>query len=441
MRLSVPIILSHLLDSCVYCADILMTNYVGQEALSASSLAGEFCNIALMFFFGISAGAVMLGSQYWGKKDLETVQLVQGIALRFSIPTGTVLFALFLLMPRQLMRLYTPDPVLISLGADYLRIVAPGMLFWAVSTVYTASLQTVERVRACTFLKFITLGLNVFLNAVFIFGLFGMKKLGVAGIALATTVSKLTEMLLCFALSAKSRDVKLRPELMFKRQKLLRQDFMRLALPAAADEIVWGVAYSIYPAIFGRLGSDVVAANSIVTVIRNLGAIFCYSVGAASGLILGQYLGRNEIEEAKEASRHLLFLTILTGAFGGVVIFLLKGTALRFANVSENALSLLAFMIDVNSFYLMGSAVNTVLITGVFRAGGDSRFGLVCDFIDMWCYAVPLGLLAAFVFKLPAKTVYVLLCTDEFVKWPWVFKRYLSGRWARNITREETGAS
>ena len=76
------------------------------------------------------------------------------------------------------------------------------------------------------------------------------------------------------------------------------------------------------------------------------------------------------------------------------------------------------------------------LIAGVFRAGGDTKFGLVCDTIDMWCYAVPLGFIAAFVFKLPVLVVYFLLCTDEFVKWPWVLKRYKSGLWAKNITRD-----
>ena len=92
-------------------------------------------------------------------------------------------------------------------------------------------------------------------------------------------------------------------------------------------------------------------------------------------------------------------------------------------------------MLLINTYYITGTAVNTTLIVGVFRSGGNSRFGFICDTIDMWCYAVPLGLIAAFVLKLPVKTVYFLLCTDEFVKWPWVFKYYFSNKWARNITR------
>ena len=90
----------------------------------------------------------------------------------------------------------------------------------------------------------------------------------------------------------------------------------------------------------------------------------------------------------------------------------------------------------INSYYVMGAAVNTTLIAGVFRAGGDSRFGFICDAIDMWGYAVPLGFFAAFVLKLPVLWVYFLLCTDEFVKWPWDIRRYKSEKWLKNVTRD-----
>ncbi len=96
----------------------------------------------------------------------------------------------------------------------------------------------------------------------------------------------------------------------------------------------------------------------------------------------------------------------------------------------------LKYMLLINTYYVMGTAVNTTLIAGVFRAGGDTRFGLICDTVDMWCYAVPLGFIAAFALKLPVLAVYFLLCTDEFVKWPWVIKRYRSGKWLQNITRD-----
>ena len=224
---------------------------------------------------------------------------------------------------------------------------------------------------------------------------------------------------------------------MFRKNKQLLQDFIRLSLPALGNDIVWGLAFSMYSVIMGHLGSDVVAANSIATVVRNFGATFCYGIGSGGTILLGNIIGRNQMEEAKECASQVVRLTVLAGAIGGMIILLVSPLVLNFASVTDTARHYLKIMLLINSYYIMGGAVNATLIAGVFRAGGDSRFGFICDTIDMWCYAVPLGFLAAFVFKLPVMAVYFLLCTDEFVKWPWVIKHYLSFKWLNNITRDQ----
>ena len=143
------------------------------------------------------------------------------------------------------------------------------------------------------------------------------------------------------------------------------------------------------------------------------------------------------MERTKIYASKLVKLTVITGAVGGAIILAVTPFVLHFASLTDTAMHYLKYMLLINSYYVMGAAVNTTLIAGVFRAGGDTRFGMVCDTIDMWCYAVPLGFIAAFVFKLPVLVVYFLLCTDEFVKWPWVIKRYRSGKWLQNITRDD----
>ena len=130
-------------------------------------------------------------------------------------------------------------------------------------------------------------------------------------------------------------------------------------------------------------------------------------------------------------------VTKIDGAIGGLIVLAITPFVLRFATLNDTAMHYLKYMLLINTYYIMGAAVNTALIAGVFRAGGDTKFGLICDTIDMWCYAIPLGFFAAFVLKLPVLWVYFLLCTDEFVKWPWVIKHYREGKWAKNITREE----
>ena len=288
-----------------------------------------------------------------------------------------------------------------------------------------------------TALNTVAFTLNILLNAVFIFGLFGAPKLGATGVALATSISRLVELLLALVVSARSKDVKLKPSLLFARNKLLFKDFLRMAMPATANDVIWGLAFSMYSAIIGQfLGSDMVAAYSFAGLARNLGTILCFGVASAGGILLGQIIGDNRMEEALDASKKLMRLTVLAGAIGGAIILCIMPLVLRFADLTPTGLGYLRGMLLINSYYVMGAAVNTTLIAGVFRAGGDSRFGFICDTIDMWCYGVPLGFISAAVLKLPPMWVYFLLCTDEFVKWPWVIKHYLSKKWLKNITRD-----
>lgn len=433
---SIPIIIQNLIDSAVNSADVFMTGYLGQASLSALSLASQFSTIAFMFFWGINSAVTMMCAQYWGKGDTATIEKVEGIAYRASITFALVLMSSCLLIPQYMMRIYTPDPELIALGCTYLRMVSTGFLFWSLSTVYLATLRSMERVTISTITESVSLILNVVLNACFIFGLFGFPKLGIMGVGLATSISRFVGLLICVVVSYRSPDVHMSFTYMFKPVKVLTGDYFSMAIPAIGNEVGWALGFSMYSVVFGHLGSDVVAANSLVSVIRNLSASFCWGIGAASGIIVGQFLGAGHIDEGRSAAKRMLRLATLTGAGGGLVIFLITPLVLRMANISDKSMEYLRFMLNVNSIYIIGTAVNATLISGILRSGGDAKWGFRCDMIGMWLYGVPLAFISAFIFNLPVKVVYLLMCTDEFVKWPFVLKRFHSGKWARNITRE-----
>lgn len=434
--LTIPIVIQNLFNAAVSSADVLMLNSVGQDAISAVSLATQYSNILSNIFMGLGSGVAMLCAQYWGKQDLAVIEKVQGIGLRFSL-LSTLIFALpSLFAPGLMMSLYTNDTTLIHLGISYLRIVGIGHLFWGISETYFYTLRSIERVKICTIINVFTLLLNIGLNAVFIYGLLGAPRLGVTGVALATTISRITQFVICLVVSHHSKDIKLRFSAIFEKNTILMQDFIRLSLPALINSLVWSVAFSMYTAIMGHLSSDVVAANSVVSVVRNFGAVFCYAVAGSSGIYIGKAIGAGKMDQAKADSKRAMVLMVATGLLGGFIIFLITPLVLQVASLSETAMYYLRIMLYINVVYVMGTAVNGTMITGIFRAGGDSKFGMICDFIDMWIYAVPLGFISAFVLKLPPMVVYVLLCTDEFVKWPWVFKHYRSGKWMKNITRD-----
>lgn len=437
LKLVVPIIIQNLLSAAVSSADVVMLNYVGQSSISAVSLASNYASVLFMVFYGLGTGATILSAQYWGKKDTKAIQVVEGIALRFSLLIALVFSAFALFAPNMMMRLFTPDAELIEIGAGYLRIMSITYLCWAVVEIYLSILRSIGKVMISMVLNILAFSLNVFLNAVFIFGLFGAPKLGATGVAIATAASRVIELLGCFVVSMFQKDLKLNLAYIFVRNKVLLKDFIHLSLPALANDISWSVAFSMYSVILGHLGTDAVAANSLVVVVRNFGTVLCFGTASAGGILLGNVMGENDMERTRLYASKLVKLTIITGAIGGVIILAVTPFVLHFASLTDTAMHYLKYMLLINSYYVMGAAVNTTLIAGVFRAGGDTRFGMICDTIDMWCYAVPLGFIAAFVFKLPVLVVYFLLCTDEFVKWPWVIKRYRSGKWLQNITRDD----
>lgn len=436
LRLAVPIMVQNLFSAAISSADVVMLNSVGQSALSAVSLAVQYSNIIFMIFYGLGTGVTMLSAQYWGKGDVRTIERIEGIALRFAVGISVLFAVCAAVVPELMMLIFTKDQELIALGASYLRIISVSYVCWGIAEVYLSVLRSIERVKISTALNVTALLLNIFLNAVFVFGWFGAPKLGARGVALATSISRIVELVLCFLVSASSKDVRLRLTAMFEKGGVLLQDFVRLSLPALGNDIVWSVAFSMYSVIMGHMGTDVVAANSLVVVVRNFGTVLCFSIGSASGIFVGKELGAGHLEEARDGASRSMHLTVAAGVIGGLIVALATPFVLRYASLSDTAMGYLRIMLLINTYYIMGTAVNTTLIAGIFRAGGDSRFGLICDFIDMWCYAVPLGFITAFALHLPPMWVYFLLCTDEFVKWPWVLKHYRNRSWLKNITRE-----
>ena len=435
-KLFIPIVVQNLLSAAVSSTDVVMLNFVGQSSISAVSLAANYASILFMVYYGLGTGATLLCAQYYGKGDFRAIQIVQSIAMRFSLSISIVVAAAAFCIPDKMMLLFTNDPELIAIGAEYLRVMGVTYVCWSVIEIYLATLRSVGRATISMVLNIVAFSLNIVLNAVFIFGLLGAPRMGATGVAIATAVSRVVELIGCFVVSAFSKDVKLSLRSLFVRNDLLLKDFVSRSIPAMLNDLSWGVAFSMYSVILGHLGNDAVAANSLVVVVRNITTTFCFAVASSGGVLLGNVLGSGDMARARDYASHMMRLTVITGAVGGVLVLVSIPAVLHFASLSDTAMHYLKNMLLINSYYIMGAAVNTSLIAGVFRAGGDTKFGMICDTIDMWCYAVPLGFFAAFVLKLPVMWVYFLLCTDEFVKWPWVLKRYFSGKWMKNITRD-----
>lgn len=436
MALVLPITLQNFITNAVNSADVFMLGYVGQTELSAVSLANQFQFLLSGVFFGISSAVVMLASQYWGKKDTNSIQAVMGIAIKIAFVITGLLAVGSVCMPQTMMRIYTNDETLITIGTSYLRIVGLSYVCMSFSQVYLCALRSMERAQMSTAISAAALLSNIVLNAVFIFGLGGAPKLGVIGVAVGTTTARVLELLLCFADAIRGKIFRIDLKIMFGKHKLLFADFCKYAIPALINDFAWTLAFSMYSVIMGHMNADVVAANSVVTTVRNLCMIMGFALGSGASVLLGIEIGEGRLEDAKRDARKSCHVTLLVGIATGILILLLRPVVFMCFSLTERAADYLNFMLWISAYYVVGQAMNTLLIAGVFRAGGDSKFGMFCDIIVMWCISVPLGFLCAFVWNLPPMVVYFILCLDEFWKIPAVYIHYKKFGWLKDITRE-----
>lgn len=430
------IAIQNLIAAAVSSADVIMLGFVGQTAIAASSLAGNIQFMLIMVATGTSSGLIMLAAQYWGKKDVESIRTLHGIALRVSAVFGFIFSFAAMFFPHLLMKIFTNETPLISAGSKYLRSVSLSYLLFSVSQVFQAGFKSIERVKIVTIMTTTALSLNIFLNAVLIFGWFGLPKMGIVGVGLATTIARFIEFVFCLIYAKTQKDVKFRLSNVFRSKKVLTLDFIKFSLSALGNELVWGGAFAMYSVILGHLGEDIVAANSVVSTLRQLCCVLCFGMAYGGAVVLGKTMGSGDLALAERNAKRLIFTTLASGLLGSVLIICLKPVLPLIAELSESAAHYRNLLVYINSFSIFGAAVNTVLICGVFRAGGDSKFGFIIDLISMWFVSVPLGLIAAFVLKLPPIWVYFILYLDEFEKMPIVIIHYLRKKWLRNITRE-----
>lgn len=431
-----PMAIQNLISSAVNSADVIMLGYIGQTAIAASSLAGNVAFILFMVSTGLSSGLVMLGAQYWGKKDTESIKTLLGIGLRICCTVEIIVALIAAVYPRILMLIFTTDEALIAEGCKYLRAASFSYVCLSFSQMFQAGFKSIERVKIVTITSTISLFLNIGLNAVFIFGLFGIPKMGITGVGIATSIARFIEMLICFIYAGRQTDVKFSVACVFRRNKLLTKDFIRYSMPAVGNELVWGSAFAMYSVIMGHLGEDIVAANSVVNTVRQLGSVLCFGMAYGGAIVVGKYMGAGDMAVAERNASRLARVTILSGILGAVLLICLYPVLPYIADLNETAAHYRNILLFINAYSLIGASINTVLICGIFRAGGDSKFGFIADTINMWCVSVPLGLLAAFVFKLPPLWVYFILFLDEFEKMPFVIRHYFKKGWLRNITRD-----
>lgn len=437
LTLVFPIAFQQFMLALVSASDTFMLGALAQDALSAVSLASQIAFVENLFLAAMTIGLSMLAAQYWGKGNRAAVEKILAYVLRVSLLISCVFFLAGLLVPQGIMRIFTNDPGMLADGAVYLRTVSPSFLLTAISQVFLCTLKNSGRAGQASLISSVGVVVNIALNALLIFGLVGFPRLEIAGAATATVIARLMEVTWCILESTRKNSIRLRFSFLLRPEQSLRRQFWTYTLPVLGNEIVWGVGFTMSSVIMGHLGSDAVAANSIASVVKNLAACFCVGLGSGGGIMVGNQLGAGQTSLAKEYGKKLCRMSILCGVASGLLILLLRPAVLSVTTLSGQANRYLNWMLVMCSYYMVGKSVNSTTISGIFCAGGDSKFGFLCDAVTLWCIIVPAGFAAAFLFHLPVLVVYFVLSLDEMIKLPAVYRNYKKYRWVKDLTTKE----
>ena len=435
LHLVVPIAIQQFMLALVSATDALMLGFVDQTSLSAVSLAGQVQFVLNLFVAGIAAGCGIMIAQYWGKRDTASIEKVMPVALYTNLLSGGIFTVLALMIPGGLMRIFTNDPLLIVNGASYLRAVALSYVFCGISQIYLILLKNTGHAALSSKISSSAVIINIVLNAILIFGLFGVPRLGIVGAAYATVTARLVELVWAYFAVRHAHHVAIRWSGILHTSIVLTKDFWYYTTPALGAALVWGIAFVLYSVILGHMGSDAVAANSIASIVKSMVQCVIRGVSAGAGILVGNLLGANELEKAKNYGGRITRISILIGVVTGTILIILSPFVSHVAPMSDIARGYLQFMMVVLGFNLMGQSVNTTVLDGIFCAGGDAKFDMIGNLGAMWCFSVPLGFITAFVFHAPVWLVYIIISLDEIVKLPAVYKHYKKYVWVRNITR------
>lgn len=436
LSLALPVMLQSLLSAAVNYADVLMLSCINQAAMSAVSQANQITFLLNLFYLGLSTGVTILTSQYWGKQDIRVMEQTLGLAVKLSMLVSGIFALGAVLVPRQLMKLYTPDPELIGYGVPYLRIIGVGYLAMGLSQMLLASLKSIEQTKICSAISSASLVCNIVLNALSIFVLFpGDPARAVIGVAAATTIARVLELACSCLWMRRKGSVKLKKDDILRSEGWLKADFTKCTWQVQLNYIIWGGALSATTALIGYVSSDMVSAYAVANSVRNLAIVACTGVSTAGGILLGKYLGAGRLALAKAAGDKLRFWSVVLGALAGLLILAVRPQCLHTVDLSSGAAELLDGMLLISALYCIGKSFNSTMVGGIFCAGGDTKFGLICDTISMWAVILPAAWICAFGLKLEPIWIYLVLSLDEFVKMPFVAAHYKRYRWLTNLTR------
>lgn len=433
-KIAIPVSLQSLITVGINLMDTIMLSSMGDNQLSASSLAGQFINLFMICCMGIGMGASVLTSRFWGMKDKSSLKKAVTIMLRFVFIFASVFTIATILAPEFIMKIYSNEKPIIKYGIIYLKWMIPTYICTGLSLTCTIVLRTVGQVRIPLYCSISAFFVNVFFNWVFIFGHLGAPRMEIAGAALGTLIARVFE--LCFICGYfffidKRIAYRLR-DLTTKCRDLLNE-YIRISIPVLISDALLALGNNAVAMVMGRIGKAFVAANSVTMVVQQLSSVLTQGVCNASGIITGHTMGEGNYQKAQKQGYTFLFMGFVIGCFAALVILILKNPIISYYKVSQEAKDIADELMNAILFIVIFQSMNSILTKGVLRAGGDTKFLMAGDILFLWVASVPLGYLAGLVFHWPPFWIYTFLKIDQIIKCIWCYFRLRSGKWLKKI--------
>ena len=435
--IALPIAVQNLITFMVSMVDTLMVGALGEIQLSAVSIANNLFFVLTILMFGLAGGSNIMISQYWGKGNVKTIHKILAIMYRVCLLITGIFIFIALFLPKYFMGIFTTDKAVIDFGASYLRIVCIGYLFYSITNCTIMMLRSVKTVSISIIVYTASLVVNSILNWIFIFGNLGAPELGIRGAAIATVCARITEFSIVLVfMFIYERKIGLKIEHLLKLDKEILKDYVGLCTPVLCNELLWAIGASMISVIVGRMGTEVVAANSINGVAHQFVTVFIFGMSNATAVIIGNTIGEGKKEKAKEYAYSIGIFSVVMGCISGLMILLIKPFVVNFYNVSYSTKLIAMEIMTVTSGIIVFQSLASNFMMGVLRGGGDAKFVLINDLIFMWLVAIPGGFFVAFVLEIPVALVFLVIKCDEILKSLTSVYRVISGKWVNDVTKD-----
>lgn len=438
-KIAVPVAFQSMLQSSFSVVDQIMIGQLGSTGVAAVGLAGKFSSVFSVVVSAVAAVAGIMISQYMGQKNPGEVRRSFFINLSIVAGIAAVFTALCLCCPEQIMSLYTKDTATCSMAAGYLWIMGWTFLPIAGSTMLAAMFRCMEKASLPLYAGIAAAVCNTILNYILIFGKFGITPMGVYGAGVATVLSQIANCVILYVLyhafGVKGEIAGERPEGRFHWKQ-----YGIMLFPVLACEFMWSLGENIYAGIYGRMGTQACAAMTLINPIQSLMIGALCGLSQAAGIIIGKLLGKNETEEAYLDAKKLM----LYGWGGSVVLsailLLTKAFYVNIYQVEPEVKMLTSQILTAYALIAPFKIQNMILGGGILRSGGKTAYVMWIDLIGTWIFGVPLGLAAAFVWKLQIPYVYFILSLEECVRYGISIFLFRRKGWMQQLQAAEQSA-